>query len=67
MTEPLTFAQLDALEAERRAKRRDCVERLAKILAKEFSLNELRFIWGSALPPSPILVESFEIARTKAR
>lgn len=63
----LTFAELDQLEAERQAKRRECVERLSNVLAKEFSLNELRFIWGSSLPPSPLLVEAFEIARTKAK
>jgi hypothetical protein len=38
-----------------------------EILAKEFSLNELRLIWNYGGMPSPILVEAFEIARTKAR
>jgi hypothetical protein len=63
--EELTFAQLDKLEADRQAKKREVTERLAKILAKEFSLNELRFIqfgFGAS-----ILIEAFEIARSKAK
>lgn len=45
MTE-MTWEQLDALEAERRAKAREVTDRLAKILAREFSFQELRFIKG---------------------
>jgi hypothetical protein len=47
------------------AKRRECVERLSKVLAKEFSLEELRLIQydrGDA-----IRIEAFEIARTETR
>jgi hypothetical protein len=64
MTE-ITWADRDRLEADRQAKRRECVERLAKILAKEFSINELKFVQYYA--GSPILIEAFEIARAKAR
>jgi hypothetical protein len=64
MTE-MTWAELDRLEADRQARRRECVERLAKILAKEFSLNELRLIQNDR--GDAIRMEAFEIARTKAR
>ena len=60
-----TFADLDRIAAARQAKRRECVERLAKILAKEFDLDELRFIW--TFDYDAIRIEAFEIARTKAR
>jgi hypothetical protein len=63
--EELTFAQLDKLEADRQAKKREVTERLAKILAKEFTLNELKFVqvgFGAS-----ILIEAFEIARSKAK
>ena len=63
--EELTFAQLDKLEADRQAKRRECVERLARILAKEFTLNELKFIQN--YPGDALRIESYEIARVKAR
>jgi hypothetical protein len=66
MTE-LTWEDVDRLERDRQAKVRECVERLAKVLAKEFTLNELKLIWNYGGMPSPILVEAFEIARTKAR
>jgi hypothetical protein len=61
----MTWAELDRLEADRQAKRRECVERLAKILAKEFSLNELKLIQNDR--GDAIRIEAFEIARTKAR
>jgi hypothetical protein len=61
----MTWAELDRLEADRQAKRRECVERLAKILAKEFSLNELQLIQNDR--GDAIRIEAFEIARTKAR
>ena len=61
----MTWADVDKLEADRQAKRRECVERLAKILAKEFSLNELKFIWN--FRADAIRIEAYEIARTKAR
>jgi len=63
--EELTFAQLDKLEADRQSKKREVTERLAKILAKEFTLNELKFVqvgFGAS-----ILIEAFEIARSKAK
>jgi hypothetical protein len=43
----------------------ECVERLAKILAKEFSLSELKFVQN--YQSDAIRIEAFEIARTKAR
>jgi hypothetical protein len=59
----MTWAELDRLEADRQAKRRECVERLAKILAKEFSLNELKLIQNDR--GDAIRIEAFEIARTR--
>ena len=44
----MTFEHLDQLDAERQAKARECVERLANVLAREFSFQELRFIRGYA-------------------
>jgi hypothetical protein len=63
--EGLTFEEMDRREADRQAKRRECVERLAKVLTKEFTFNELRFI--QYFDGSAILIEAFEIARSKAR
>ena len=63
----LTFAQLDALEAERQAKKVEITERLSRMLSKSFTASELRFIWSYSVPPSSILVQAFEDARTKAR
>ena len=66
----LTFAQLDALAAEREAKRRELIESLARLFSKSFTYEELRLIqYDPASPPgsSAILIEAFEIARTKAR
>jgi hypothetical protein len=62
-----TFAEQDRIAAAREAKRVECVERLSRILAREFDLDELRFIWGYGMPPSPILVEAFEQARLSAK
>lgn len=62
--EEVSFEELDRREADRQAKRRECVERLAKVLTKEFSLNELRFV--QYFEGSAILIEAFEIARSKA-
>ena len=63
MTE-MTWADIDRIEASRQAKRVEVVERLAKILVKEFDRDELRFIWsfGPGIP-SVIIVEAFERAR----
>jgi hypothetical protein len=63
----LTFAEIDRRAAAREAKRAEVVERLAKILAKEFDLDEIRFIWSYGGIPSPILVQAFEEARTRTR
>jgi hypothetical protein len=64
MTE-LTWEQLDALEAERKAKARELVERLARVLSREFSYQEIRFIRGWS--NGAIEIEAWEIARTNAR
>lgn len=63
MTE-MTWQDVDRLEAERKQKIRDCVERLAKVLAREFDFEEIRLIQYGG---DAILIEAFEIARTKAR
>jgi hypothetical protein len=65
--EGLTFAEIDRRAAAREAKRIECVERLAKVLSKEFDLDELRFIWAYGMPPSPIIVQAFEEARTRTK
>jgi hypothetical protein len=63
--EELTWAQIDALEAERRAKVEEVTHRLARVLSREFDAAELRLIWGyGSVPPSPILVTAFERARS---
>lgn len=59
-----TFAEMDRIEASRQAKRRECVERLATILAKEFDLDELRFIYNFDF--DAIRIEAYEQARLKA-
>jgi len=64
MTE-MTFAELDRLEAERQAKVRELVEKLATVLAREFSFQELRFIRGWS--NGAILIEAFEIARSRTQ
>jgi hypothetical protein len=64
---PQTWADVDRIAAAREAKRVECVERMAKALSKEFDLDELRFIWGYGMPPSPIIVQAFEEARTRTK
>lgn len=62
----VSFAEMDRLEAERRAKARDLVERLAKALSREFSYQELRFIRdGRTVPLRSRHSKSPEIARSK--
>jgi hypothetical protein len=66
--EQLTWQQIDQRARELEAKKRECVERLTRVLSKEFSVNELRLIWGAGPGfPSAIITESFERARAKAR
>ncbi len=60
-----TFAEQDRIAAARQAKRRECVERLATILAKEFSFDELRFIHGFDF--DAIRIEAYEQARLRTR
>jgi len=64
MTE-MTWEDVDRLERDRQAKARELVERLGAVLAREFSFQEIRFIRGWA--NGALLIEAFEIARTKAR
>ena len=57
----MTFRDLDALRAEREAKKRELVDRLTKLLVQNFDFTELRFAWyceGDA-----IRVEAYERAR----
>lgn len=61
----MTFAERDRLEADRQRKRVELVGRLSKVLAAEFTLNELRFIQGIEF--DSIRTEAYEIARGKAR
>jgi hypothetical protein len=62
---PQTWADVDRIAAARQAKRRECVERLSKILAKEFDLDELRNI--TTFDYDAIRIEAYEIARNNAR
>lgn len=64
MTE-LTWADIDRMNAEREAKRRDVVERLSRILSKEFSVGELRFLFS--LDEPALVTEAVEIAKSKAK
>jgi hypothetical protein len=61
------FAEQDSIRATQEAKRIEVVERLEKILSREFDGDEIRFIWTYGGIPSAILVQAFEEARTKAR
>jgi hypothetical protein len=61
----VSFAEMDRQAADRQAKRVELVEKFSKVLAKNFSLNELKFIWN--FPADAIRIEAYEIARTKAR
>jgi hypothetical protein len=67
MGEP-TFADLDRLAAAREAKRVEVTERLAALLSKEFTLDELKFAWtwGGTIPSS-IITTAFEEARTRTK
>ena len=58
-----TFAEQDRIAAAREEKRRECVERLAKILSKEFDCQELVFIWTN----DAVRVEAWEQARLRAK
>lgn len=60
-----TFQDIDRIAAARQTRRRECVERLSKALAKEFTLDELRFI--QTFDYDQIRLEAYEIARTKAK
>ena len=60
----MTFAQLDALKAEREAKARELTDRLVKVLVDSFSFEEIRFIRGIEF--DSIRVNAFERARNEA-
>ena len=62
---PQTWADVDRIAAARQAKRVECVERLTKILAREFTLDELRFI--TTFDFDQIRIEAFEAARSRAK
>lgn len=62
---PQTWADVDRIAAARQSKRVECVQRLSKGLAKEFTLDELRFI--HTFDFDAIRNEAYEIARTKAK
>jgi hypothetical protein len=65
---PTTFEEQNRIAAAREAKRAEVTERLATILGKEFSLDELKFIWNwGGTFPSSIVVTAFEEARTRTR
>jgi hypothetical protein len=64
----MSFAEQDRIAAAQRAKSVEVVGRLAETLGKEFTFDELRFIWsyGGGIP-SAILIEAFERARLTAK
>jgi chorismate-pyruvate lyase len=63
----LPFEGQDRIAVAREMKRLEVLERLSRILAREVTLDELRFIWGYSYPPSSILVQAFEDARLQAK
>jgi hypothetical protein len=64
----MTFAQMDALKAEREAKKRELVDRLAKLLGRSLSFEELRLIeYADGAVVSPVLIEAFALARNATR
>jgi hypothetical protein len=65
--EGLTFAQLDQLAAERAAKKRECSERLERILLREFNAAELAFVWTVDGPDLSMVRQAIQNARAKAR
>jgi len=58
-----TFAERDALERDRQAKKRELTDRLAKLYEKHFTFNELNFARGYEY--GVVLNEAYEIARSK--
>jgi hypothetical protein len=63
-----TFEEQERIAAAQEAKRIEVTERLATILGKEFSLDELRFVWSyGGTFPSSIVLTAFEEARTRTK
>jgi len=63
----LTFADLDRIEAARKAKRAECVERLERILLREFDAAELKYLWTVDGPDIAVVKEAIQNARQNAR
>jgi hypothetical protein len=63
MRREMTWADIDRLNAEREAKKVELVERLTKVLVREFNFSEIKFIRGIEF--DSIRVEAFERARNE--
>jgi hypothetical protein len=59
----MTFADLDALKAERESKKRELVDRLTKLLVQNFDFGELRFAWYCE--GDSIRIEAYDRARAE--
>jgi hypothetical protein len=57
----LTWADLDRLEAEREVKKRELIDRLTRLYAKNLSFDELLFCRGYSY--GHIFTEAYEAAR----
>jgi hypothetical protein len=62
-----TFADIDEVDAARKAKRAECIERLERILLREFDAAELLFLWACDGPDLGLVRQAIQNARAKAR
>jgi hypothetical protein len=62
-----TFADMDEVNAARKAKRAAVTERLERILLREFSSEELLFVWAVDGPDLGLVRQAIQNARQNAR
>jgi hypothetical protein len=62
-----TFADIDEVNAARKAKRAECIERLERILLREFDAAELLFVWAVDGPDLSLVKQAIQNARQNAR
>jgi hypothetical protein len=63
----MTWADIDRANAARAAKQTECIERLERILLREFDAAELGFIWTYNGPALSMVKQAIQNARAKAR
>jgi len=51
----LSFAERDRIQAAKERKVAQCIERMERTLLREFTAEELYFIWTTGLPPLHLL------------